>query len=313
MKTKARIIFMGTPEYGAIVLDELIKGGYPPVLVITAPDKPVGRKQIITPPPVKIIAQKNRIPILQPEKIENCKSEIENLKTDLIIVASFGKIIPKEILKIPKQGCLNVHPSLLPKYRGPSPIQFTILKGDKKTGVTIIKITERVDAGPILAQKEIALSGKETYVELHDVLGELGGKLLMETIPKFLKEKNKPEFQEELKATSSKIIKKEDGKITWNKSAEEIDRQIRAFNPWPGTFTSWEGKLIKILKARVNEKKVKDNYPVGKTLVAPQNELCVQAGKGFLVIEKLQLEGKKETDSEEFLRGHSNFIGTILK
>jgi methionyl-tRNA formyltransferase len=312
-KSKPKIIFIGTPEYGAIILDKLIKGGYSPILVITALDKPIGRKQIITPPPVKVIAQEYKIPTLQPEKIENCKSEIEDLKPDLTIVAAYSQIIPKDILAIPKFGFLNVHPSLLPRWRGPSPIQFTILNGDKKAGVTIIKIAEKVDAGPIVAQKEIALEGKETYIELHNNLGELGGNLLIKTIPKFLKGEIKPEFQEASGATYSKIIKKEDGKIDWNKSALDIERQIRAFSPWPGTFILWGDKRIKILKARVMEKINTVDYPIGKTLVAPQNELCVQTGKGFLIIEKLQMEGKKELSSKEFLRGYPNFIGVVLK
>jgi methionyl-tRNA formyltransferase len=326
-KSKPKIIFIGTPEYGAIVLDKLIKGGYPPILVITASDKPAGRKQIITSPPVKFIAQKYKIPTLQPEKIEKegarrrregggsgaVKSEIENLKPDLAIVAAYSQIIPKDILAIPKFGFLNVHPSLLPRWRGPSPIQFTILNGDEKTGVTIIKITEKVDAGPIIAQKEIVLEGKETYIELHNNLGELGGNLLIKTIPKFIRGEIKPESQEEAGANYSKIIKKEDGKIDWNKSAVDIERQIRAFSSWPGTFILWGDKRIKILKARAMERINTVDYPIGKTLVAPQNELCVQTGEGFLIIEKLQMEGKKELNSEEFLRGYPNFIGIVLK
>lgn len=320
-----KIVFMGTPEFGAIILEGLIRAGYRPVLVVTTPDKPVGRKQIITPLPVKISAQKYNIPISQPERIENCKLKIENLKPDLGIVAAYGQIIPKEILDIPKFGFLNVHPSLLPKYRGSSPIQSAILNGDKKTGVTIILMDEKMDHGGIIFNFKLLISNKKiTYPELQKELAEKGAKLLSETIPKWLKGVIKPKAQDESKITYTKILKKEDGKVDWRKSAEEIERQIRAFDPWPGSYTFWEksGKAvqIKILKARVLESPSSVKYPVGKALVVPQNELGVQCGKGFLsgagdflVIEKLQMEGGKEMNSEEFLRGHPDFIGTILK
>lgn len=310
-----KIIFMGTPEFGAIILEELIKGGYPPVLVITAPDKPVGRKQIITPPPVKISAQKYNIPVLQPEKILNLKSEILNLNPDLIIVAAYGQILPKEILEIPKYGCLNVHPSLLPRWRGASPIQYTILNGDKETGITIILMTEKVDKGDIIAISKFQITNpKITCPELLKELANLGAKLLVKTIPKLVKNEIKPKPQNGLKATYSKILKKKDGKIDWKKPAEYIERQIRTFYPWPGSFCFLDEKQIKILKADVL--KQTKNGPFGspgKTFLAPNDKIAVQTGKDFLVIEKLQFEGKKPMSSEEFLRGHLKFIGKILK
>jgi len=312
-----KIIFMGTPKFGAIILEKLADSRYKPILVVTETDKPVGRKKVLTPPPVKVVAEKYEIPVLQPEKIRNSESEIRNLKPDLIIVAAYGKILPEEILEIPKYGCLNVHPSLLPRWRGPSPVQFAILNGDTDSGVTIMKIAEKVDAGPVLIQRKLKLEGNETYDVLHDKLGKMGGDLLIEIIPEWITGKIDPQLQDESRTTYTRILKKEDGKIDWEKSAEEIERQIRAFNLWPGIFTFWEksGKLIriKILKARVLNRANSKTYPIGKTLVAGQNELCVQTGKGFLIIERLQLEGKKETDSEDLLRGYSDFIGTILK
>jgi len=308
---------MGTPKFGAIILEKLADSRYKPILVVTETDKPVGRKKVLTPPPVKVVAEKYEIPVLQPEKIRNSESEIRNLKPDLIIVAAYGKILPEEILEIPKYGCLNVHPSLLPRWRGPSPVQFAILNGDTDSGVTIMKIAEKVDAGPVLIQRKLKLEGNETYDVLHDKLGKMGGDLLIEIIPEWITGKIDPQLQDESRTTYTRILKKEDGKIDWEKSAEEIERQIRAFNLWPGIFTFWEksGKLIriKILKARVLNRANSKTYPIGKTLVAGQNELCVQTGKGFLIIERLQLEGKKETDSEDLLRGYSDFIGTILK
>ncbi len=326
MNLKPKIVFIGTPEFGAIVLEGLCKANLKPALVITAPDKPVGRKQIITPPPIKLIAEKYKISVSQPEKIQDTRYEIQNTKPDLIIVAAYGQIIPKEILEVPKYGCLNVHPSLLPKYRGSSPVQAAILNGDKKTGVTIMLMDEKMDHGPILAQRALEIEEKETAGMLHNGLAELGARLLLETIPRWQKGLVKPQPQDETKTTYTKILTREDGKINWKKPAEVLEREIRAYFPWPGSHTFWgkAGKLvkIKILRTRVLMSGTGSEiaYPIGKTLVAPQNEICVQCGKGFsssgggfLIIEKLQVEGKKEMGSEDFLRGHPDFIGTILK
>jgi len=350
--SKFKIIFMGTPDFGAVILNGLIKASFRPLLVITAPDKPVGRKQILTPPPVKILAERYKISVAQPERILNLKSLILNLKPDLIVVAAYGQILPKEILDIPKFGCLNVHPSLLPRWRGASPIQYTILNGDEKTGVTIILMDEKMDHGPIISNSKFKIqNSKLTYQELHNELANLGAKLLIEIIPKWIKGEIKPRPQDESKATYTKILTKEDGEINWKKSAEDLERQIRAFDPWPGSFTFWErslrrslicpskakgerwtgfseprlaplsgarlmkGKLlrIKILKARVFKSPIGETFSIGKVLVVPQNEAGVQCGKDFLLIEELQLEGQKPMASEEFLRGHPDFIGTILK
>ena len=277
-----KIIFLGTPKFGAVVLEGLIKSGHKPFLVVTEPDKPVGRKQIVTPPQVKVLAEKYNIPVAQPDKIKNWKLEIKNLNPDLGIVASFGQIIPSDILGIPKYGFLNVHPSLLPKYRGPSPIQFAILDGEEKTGVTIMRISEKLDTGPILSQQEIELDQKETFESLHDKLAEVGTKLLIEAIPRLLAGKLPPLLQDDTKATYTKIFKKEDGKIDWKKPAKEIERQIRALNPWPGTYTIYNGKRLKILRA--------------------------EAVGGKLLIEEVQLEGKKPITFEDFLRGHPDYV-----
>ena len=316
---KIKIVFMGTPEFSAIILKELCQSKYKPILVVTAPDKPVGRKQILTSPPVKVIAQKYEIPAAQPEKIASLKSEILNLKPDLIVVAAYGQILPKEILEIPKFGCLNVHPSLLPRWRGPSPIQYTILNGDEKTGITIILMDEKMDHGPILTNSKLQITNpKITYLELHNKLAEIGDKLLLETIPRWIKGEIKPEPQDESKTTYTKILTREDGEIDWKKSAEDLERQIRAFDPWPGSFTFWEimkGKLlrIKIFKARVFTSPTGKTFSIGKVLVVPQNKAGVQCGKDFLLIEELQLEGQKPMESEKFLRGHPDFTHATLK
>lgn len=277
-----KIVYIGTPEFSAVILKKLIQNGYAPVLVVTAPDKPVGRKQIITPPSVKILAQKNNIQVLQTEKIKNCQSKIENFQPDLGILAAFGQIVPKNILNIPKYGFLNVHPSLLPKFRGPSPIQSAILNGDEETGVTIMLMNEKLDEGDIISNISDPFSKNETYETLHNKLAELGGNLLVKTIPDWVSGKIKAKPQNNAKATYSKILKKEDGRIDWTKPADFIDRQIKALNPWPGTFDVYKGKKLKILKSEVVN--------------------------GKLIIKQVQLEGKKPMSFEEFLLGHKNYI-----
>ena len=321
-----KIIFIGTPDFSAIILKTLYESEYEPILVVTASDKPVGRGQILTPPPVKITAQQYKIPVLQPEKIENSIDDVRNTNPDLIIVAAYGQILPKEILEIPKNGCFNIHPSLLPKYRGSTPIQAAILNGDKKTGVTIILMDEKMDHGPIINQRALEIEENETATTLHGKLAEFGASLLLETIPKWQKGTLKTRPQDETKVTFTKILTREDGRINWKKTAEELEREVRAYTLWPESFTSWGrrgGRIfrIKILKTRVLKSTGGISYPIGKTLVVPQNEIGVQCGgglfpgrgKGFLVIERLKMEGGGEMGSEEFLRGHPEFIGTILK
>lgn len=287
-KVNLKIIFIGTPEFGAIILEELIKNNYQPVLVITNPDKPVGRRKILTPPAVKLVSQKYKIHLEQPVRIKNLELRIRNLKPDLIICAAYGQIIPKEILGIPKYGCLNVHPSLLPKYRGASPIQAAILNGDKKTGVTIMLMDEKMDHGPILAQRELEIpTTKITYKELHNKLAEIGAGLLIKTIPDWVNGKIKPKIQDEKMVIYTKIIKKEDGRINWKKPAQEIERQIRAFNPWPGAFTFIQKKGKKIRIKICQAEASKDNK---------------------LIIKKLQPEGKKPMNFEDFKKGYKENI-----
>jgi methionyl-tRNA formyltransferase len=227
-------------------------------------------------------------------------------------VAAYGQILPKEILEIPKHGCLNVHPSLLPKYRGPTPVQTAILNGDEETGVTVIKMTEKIDAGDIVASTKYEVrSTKIFYKDLEKALAELGAKLLIETIPKWIKGEIKPKPQDESKATYTKILKKEDGHINWSKSAEEIERQIRALNPEPGVFTEYSEKILKILESEVLENDIKKQ--IGEVFLIKDRKLVVQTGKDCLIIKKLQLEGGKSLEAQDFLRGHQEIIGTILQ
>ncbi len=303
--SKLKIIFVGASEFGAIILEKLRTTEFNPCLAITAPDK-------------------------QPEKILDFKSEISNLKPDLMVMVACGQILPKEILDIPKYGCLAVHPSLLPKYRGPSPIQTAILNGDRETGVTIVLMDEKMDHGPILAQRKLEIEEDETASTLQDKLFNQGASLLIETVSKRLKGLSESRPQDETKVIYTKILTREDGRIIWEKTAEELEKEVRAFGNWPGSFTFWErrgGKMvkIKILKVRAMKSIGGVSYPVGKTLVVPQNEIGVQCGTraaatigflrggDFLVIERLQLEGEEEMSAEEFLRGYPDFIGTTFK
>ncbi len=276
---------MGTPDFGALILERLIEGGYKPILIITVPDKPSGRKQQLTPPAVKTTALRHGIGVIQPEKLKEVKEKIEEIRPDLIVTASYSKIVPDEIINIPEKGCINVHPSLLPKHRGPSPLQQTILEGDEKTGVTIMLMDSQIDHGPILAQTEIETKPRETASELHNRLAEIGGELLLKTIPQWMAGEIKAVPQNDKAATYTKIIKREDGEIDWQNTPEEIERKIRAFSPWPGAYTFWNknGKVsrLKILKARLKE--------------------------GKLELEEVQPEGKKPMGFAEFLRGNPKF------
>jgi len=250
--THPRIVFFGTPQLGVQVLEKLILTGFKPVAVVTREDKPAGRGQKSTPPPVKIIAEKYKICVLQPKKLKDNQEIISNLKNfspDLFIVAAYGRIIPREILDIPKYGTLNVHPSLLPKYRGASPIQSAILNGDEETGVTIILLDEELDHGPIIAQEKVPITKTETTQSLTEKLGKLGAKLLADIIFDWIEGKIKPRNQNHKKATFTKILTKEDGYIDLSNppSPKKFNLMVRAFYPWPGTWTKWQNKIIKFL------------------------------------------------------------------
>lgn len=309
-----KYIFFGTPEFAAIILGKLINTAYTPIAVICNPDEPVGRKKILISPPVKVLAEKFNLSVFQLKKLQDNQEfvkELKNLEPDLAIIAAYGKILPKEILDIPSHGFLNVHPSLLPKYRGASPIQYAILNGDSETGVTIMKIDEKMDHGPILAISKLQITNpKITYVELSQKLAELGADLLIKTIPDYIFRKLKSVEQDHSKATYTKIIKKEDGKINWSKNADEIERMTRGYYPWPSAWTNWNGKILKILETELLADFMK--WPIGKVFFYNSN-IIVKCGKGVLIIKKLQLEGGKILTAKEFINGHKNFIGSVLE
>ena len=315
-KNDIKIIFWGTPEFVVPSFEALIRHGYNVVAVVTNPDEPVGRKQILTSPPAKVWAEKRDIPVLQPRTLAKYKLPTTNYKPDLFIVAAYGKIIPKEILEIPALGALNVHPSLLPHWRGPSPIQYTILHGDTEAGVTIIKMDEKMDHGPIIANSKFKIkSSKIKYCELHNELAKLGAELLIETLPKWICGEIKPAPQDETRVTYSKILKKEDGKINWTKPAQTIERQIRAFEGWPGSYTFWQKDEHRLRLEIEKGEAVELEMPVGKPGFVWQDNtgsLLVQTGSGSIAAGAIKAEGKKTLSAVVFLNGHRDIIGQIL-
>ena len=308
---KTKIIFIGTAEFGLPAFKALLKKeNFEIVLVITQPDKPMGRKQIITSSPIKIAAEKNNITILQPEHIIDIKEKISLVKPDLIIVAAYAQLIPEEILNLPKYGCLNLHASLLPKYRGAAIIQAAILNGDEQTGLTIIKMDKGLDTGPILAQTAVAISNEDTAGTLYDKLSGVSADFVVETIKKYLAGKITPKTQSSGVASYAKVLTKSDGLIDWSKPAISLEKFIRAMNPWPVAWTWWDGKQIKIISVQSQLIEI-NSYKPGKTFKY-NSGLAVQCGRDALIIKNLQLEGKSALASEEFLRGHENFIGSTL-
>lgn len=308
---KTKIIFIGTATFGLPAFNALAKtGDFEIVLAITQPDKPIGRKRIMTSSPIKIAAEKNNITILQPEHIADIREKIAMLKPDLIVVAAYAQIIPEEILNLPKYGCVNLHASLLPKYRGSAIIQAAILNGDKQTGLTIIKMDKKLDTGPILSQIAVDISDEDTAGTLCDKLSAASADFIVETIKKYINNKIEPKPQDNSQADFIKILGKADGLINWPKQADEIERFIRAMNPWPMAWTWWNGKQVKIISAQKKAIEI-NSYKPGK-IFKYNNGLAVQCGQNALIIKNIQLEGKNALSSDEFLRGHQDFIGNML-
>ncbi len=331
-QSKIKIVFWGTPAFAEIILEKIIAHeGHEILAVVTAPDEPVGRKQILTSPLVKVLAEKNSLLVWQPEKLDEkiyqqllslCHAELDSASNeeilkqvqddksatiDFFIVAAYGQIIPKNILDLPKFGCLNIHPSLLPKYRGASPIQAALFHGDTETGVTIIKMDEKMDHGPKISDTRYQISETDTTETLIKGLAETGAELLLKTIPDYLTGKIVPVEQNHSQATFCKMIKKNDGQIDWQKSATEIYNQWRAFQPWPGIFTEIkkqekEKTRIKFIELSLTDINIKKQPG---ELFAENNKLFVAARDGgILEIIKLQPEGKKVMTAQEFINGY---------
>lgn len=300
-----RIIYLGTPDFAVLPLKKLIENGYDVVAVITNKDKPVGRKQILTPPPVKTLAVENKIPVYQYDKIRfEGVEDLKKLNPDLMITCAFGQILSQEILDIPKLGVINIHASLLPKYRGASPIHFAILNGEKTTGVTIMKTDIGIDTGDMICKKSIDIKDNETCGELFERLSILGAELLIETLPSIIDGSCEFIKQDDTLASYSKIIKKEMAKIEWEDTAENICNKVRAFNPAPIAFASFENSPFKIYSATVSPLKGE----AGKVLKA-ENELIIGCKDGAVSLQKVQKAGGKPMAIQDFLRGNKLKVG----
>lgn len=307
MTQKIRTIFMGTPDFAVPGLQALLTvSDFEVIAVYTQPDKAVGRKQLLTAPPVKVLAEKYNIPVFQPKKIKTELDRINELKPDLIVVIAYGKIIPQVILDIPKHGCVNVHASLLPRYRGASCLQAPILNNDTETGVTIMQMDAGMDTGPILHQEKIKLQGTETLSELHDHLSQLGAKTLVSTLLSYCRGEITAQAQDESQATYVTLTKKEDGHLDPNKDALYLERQLRACQPWPGAYLILDNQeKIKILAVKVEIKE--HNRKIGEFYVENE-QLYLACGQNVLHILKLQRENRNAVNASDFLKGNQDII-----
>lgn len=305
-----KILFMGTPDFAAGSLKSLIAAGYEIGAVVTQPDRPKGRSGKPVFSPVKEVALQAGIPVLQPEKIKRPEETARLLEypADIYVIAAFGQILSKEILEQPRLGCINVHASLLPRYRGASPIQRVILDGEKSTGITIMQMNEGLDTGDILYTKSIDLAPDETFETLHDRLMVLGGEALIEALPLIEAGKLTPVKQDDSLSCYAPLIKKEDGLIDWKRPSDEIYSQIRAFNPWPGAFTYSSGRMLKIWEAQP----VSGSGRPGEILGTDKDSFTVACGSGAMKILSLQPEGKKRMETSAYLLGNKTESGMCL-
>ncbi len=321
-----RIIYMGTPHFAVPPLEALIQQaapgallpeGYQIATVITRPDKPVGRGKEIVYSPVKQAALAHGIPVWQPGSLKRPEN-IEALvayKANLFIVAAFGQILPQAVLDLPRYGTLNIHASLLPKYRGVSPISEAILQGDTETGVTIMLIDAGVDTGPILLKRSVPIEEDETTASLTTKLAELGAQALLQAVPLWVQGNTTPQPQLDLGISHTHMLRKEDGEISWQRPAAIIARAVRAYTPWPTAYTHWHGKLLKIISAHAAS--VEPDQKVTPGTVSMQKEvghevLAIVTGSGILLVDRLQLEGKKIVSAEEFVRGYPHIVGEVV-
>ena len=307
----ARIVFMGTPQFAVPTL-EALDTQHDVVGVVTQPDRPAGRGQKVAASPVKETAQTRGLPIFQPRTLRTPEA-LEHLaawRPDVIVVAAFGQILRAPVLKLPPYGCLNVHASLLPRYRGAAPIPAAILDGEPTTGVTIMRLDEGLDTGPILAQARVPIRADDTTGSLTARLADLGARLLLETLPGWLDGTVRPQPQDDERATYCQLFKKQDGQLDWNRPAWYLDRQIRACDPWPGAYTTWQGQRLKILRARPRPDWQGQSEP-GQVL-ALEPGVGTSTGQGLLELLEVQLAGKKPLAAELFARGQREMIGSRL-
>lgn len=304
------IIFMGTPAFSAPILRMLVEEGYKVKAVVTQPDRPVGRKKVLTAPPVKEEAIKLGLPVIQPNKLKGSEEleQIIALKPDLIITAAFGQILPKELLDVPELGCINVHASLLPAYRGGAPIHQAIIDGQSKTGVTIMYMEEKLDAGDIISQSEISIEHTDDTGLLFEKLSAVGSNLLKETLPSIIAKENNRTKQDDSLVTFAKNISREQERMDWNNSALQLHNQVRGLHPWPVAYTTLEGQVVKIWKADTIN--TQTNEKPGTVVKIESDYFVVQTGKSDAIrINELQPAGKKKMSAEDYLRG----VGSKLR
>lgn len=308
-----RIVFMGTPEIAQTVLERLVESKHHVVAVVTNVDKARNRGKKIQYSPVKETALANSIPVIQPQKVKDNPqfySEMEKINADIFVVVAYGHILPKEILDMPKYGSINVHASLLPKLRGAAPIQWSIIEGYKKTGVTIMQMTEDLDAGDMIAKKELEI-GKSNSQELSDKLAKLGSELLIKTLDDIESGNYVKEKQDESQATYTSKISKQDGKIDFSMAPDEISRRCRGFDPWPGMFCDYQGNVMKIWKCEDTGLDIKGLN--GEVVSVEKDCFLVACGGKGLRVTEVQMPGKKRVEVREFLKGNSIEVGTVLK
>jgi methionyl-tRNA formyltransferase len=301
MPDRPRIVFMGTPEFAVPSLEACAEIGEV-VLVVTQPDKPKGRGQELAPPPVKQWALARGLPVRQPEKLKATRfhEELIPFAPQVAVVAAYGRILPPELLAVPEKGCVNVHGSLLPKWRGAAPIQWAVASGDATTGVCLMAMEAGLDTGPVIARKEIAIEPTDTGGSMHDKLARLGADLVLAELPPFLRRERVPVPQDHARATLAPMLKKEDGRLDFRLAARALECRLRGFTPWPGAFTFLAGKLLKIVKARVG-----DGRGEPGEIVSTASGLEVACGEGSLVIEELVPEGKRAMSAAQFLAGRA--------
>lgn len=308
----SKIVFMGTPDFSTGVLEMLIQE-YDVIAIVTQPDRPVGRKKILTPPPVKKVALEHNIPVYQPEKLNNSSEleEIINLKPDLIVTAAFGQLLPKSLLDAPKHKAINVHASLLPKYRGGAPIHYAVMNGEKKTGITIMYMAEKLDAGNIISQDEVEILENDTVGEVHDKLATLGTELLKKTLPTIFNGTNDNIVQDDSLATFASNISREDERIDWTKDAQTIHNHIRGLSPWPVAYTTMDGKNLKLWRSEIVEN-VKGEP--GEIIETTKDAIIVATGsEDGVALTEIQLAGKKRVKTRDYISGlQSKIDGTKL-
>ena len=309
----ARIVFLGTPRFGAVVLEALIEQ-HDVVAVVTQPDRLAGRgRRKVQMPPVKQMAQDHGLPVLQPARLSRDKAVIQVLcraNADLFVIAAYGQILRANVLQLPRSGCIGVHASLLPKLRGAAPVAAAILQGHQETGVTLMLTDEGIDTGPIIAQRRLPIAPDDTSDSLSEKMSHLGGDLLIDIIPTWLAGEIEPSPQDDAQATYAPLFAKREGAIDWRRSAEQIDRQIRAFTSWPGAFCSYEGKKLNVLRAHPLPQWRGDGE--SGAVVQMDQDVGVITGEGLLVLDEVQLAGKKSMDIQQFVRGRRSFVKSLL-